>query len=359
MFSHFFHYVVTVLYKILNKYGMIIGMKIIEHTEELSEKYETAKKYVDDKDIFIDIETTGFSKEFCRVYLISLCTLRDGVIHAVQFLSDYEDDEKEILDSAFDYLSKYENIITYNGRAFDLPFLKKRAELLAVHCPIDEKKDTDLYRIAKNLHFLYDEVGLKLKSIEKFLGIKRTDEKNGGELIKVYQRYIALTKVGDADASHLEKELLLHNYEDVINLVPLMVLFEYQKLLKPKVTIEKFEVTEKEVFFSGKTNANIPNPFFLKNDYCFLNFEKKNIKGTVKFVDGKLRYYLPDYKNYFYIPDENTILPKQFASAIPKDRRRNATMEECFVEKSPEEIDEKLLKAYADNVIKNLIKYGS
>jgi uncharacterized protein YprB with RNaseH-like and TPR domain len=338
-------------------------MKIIQHDDELSEKYESAKKYVNEKVIFIDIETTGFSKEFCRIYLISLCTLRDGIIHAVQFLSDSEDDEKDILTSAFNFISDFENMITYNGRAFDLPFLKRRSEVQNISCPIDNKKDTDLYRIAKNLHFLYDGVGLKLKSIEKFLGIKRTDEKNGGELIKEYQKYIALIENdranNSAEIDRLENELLLHNYEDVINLVPLMVLFEYQKLLKPKVTIEKFEVTEREIFFSGKTNANITNPFFLKNDYCFLNFDRKNIKGTVKFVNGKLRYYLPDYKNYFYLPDENTILPKQFASAIPKNRRRAATMEECFVEKSPEEIDEKLLKAYADNVIKNLIRYGT
>lgn len=339
-------------------------MKKIFNEEKLNEKFSLSNKYCTEKDVFLDIETTGFSREHCRVYLVSLCHLKDDIIYSVQFLSDNDSDEEELLKEAFSAISDYASVVTYNGLAFDIPFLKRRAEILDIFCPIDEKKNIDLYRIAKNLHFLYEGVGLKLKSIEKFLGICRTDDKNGGELIEVYKKYISLQKSEspsnpyEIEIESHEKELLLHNYEDVKNLVPLMLLFEYQKLLKPKVSIEKFVITEKEIFFKGKTNANIPTPFFLKNDYCYLNFDGKNLKGTITLIDGKLRYYLPDYKNYFFLPEENTIMPKQFASAIPKDRRRPATMEECYIEKSPEEIDEKLLKAFSDNVIKNLIKYG-
>lgn len=49
-------------------------MKIIQHDDELSEKYESAKKYVNEKDIFIDIETTGFSKNSAG-YISSLFAL--------------------------------------------------------------------------------------------------------------------------------------------------------------------------------------------------------------------------------------------------------------------------------------------
>lgn len=341
-------------------------MKMFKYEDKLEERFSLARKYCTKNDLFLDIETTGFSREHCKIYLVSLAYLEKNIIHISQFLSDSDYDEKELLLNVFSYANDFDSVVTYNGKAFDIPFLNDRARFLSVDSPLNEKKEKDLYITAKNLHFLYDGIGLKLKSIEKFLGINRKDTFGGGELIEVYKKYINLSKLNSENdpflserIQDLQNELLLHNYEDVKNLVPLMVLKEYEKLLKPKVEIENFVLSESDIIFLGKINASLPNPFLLKNDYCLIRFEESKIKGTIKLIEGKIRYYLPDFKNYFYLPEEKTILPKSMASAVPKTRRRSATMEECFIEKNPQEVDSKLLKTYAENVIKNLIKYGS
>ncbi len=154
-------------------------------------------EFFKDDSVFLDIETTGLSKNNDDITIFGLY---DGIntkimINGINF--DYASLKKE--------LQKYKLIVTFNGASFDLPFIEKRYPGLIPKIPnFDVKSVTN-------------KLGLKggLKNIEKSLEIKRTqiiDKFYGGDALTLWRMYHA---TGDDYYLNL---LIEYNEYDIINL---------------------------------------------------------------------------------------------------------------------------------------------
>lgn len=154
---------------------------------------------------FLDIETTGLSKHFNDVTVIGIYDGKESKL----FVKDKNLGEfpKE--------LSKYSTIITYNGKCFDVPFLKAKYPELNF-----EKFHIDLRYVLKELGYTGG-----LKFIERQLGLSRDEEikgVDGFEAVRLWYKY----KRGDEEALRL---LLKYNQADIENLKFLMD-FAYEKM---------------------------------------------------------------------------------------------------------------------------------
>lgn len=164
-----------------------------------------------------DIETTGLSPAYCKVILSGILLMDGGEAKVIQLFADQPDDEKALLEETLRILDAVDYVITYNGRHFDIPFVEKRAKKhgLKFHPPYD----LDLYQIVSG-HSPLREVlpSLKQKSLEVFMGLadSRDDEISGGESVALYERYMA------SRSFDLERRILLHNHDDVIQLYRLL-----------------------------------------------------------------------------------------------------------------------------------------
>ena len=147
--------------------------------------------------IFLDIETTGLSKNNDDITVFGLY---DGINTKVMIKGinlDYRALKKE--------LQKYKLVVTFNGASFDIPFIEKRYPNLLPEIPnFDVKSVTD-------------RLGLKggLKNIEKTLGIKRSsivDKFYGGDALTLWRMYRA---TGDDYYLNL---LVEYNEYDIVNL---------------------------------------------------------------------------------------------------------------------------------------------
>ena len=79
-----------------------------------------------DRTLFLDIETTGLSRYYDKITLIGAF---DGCRIAF-FIRDNN------LEEIIDYMKNYELIVTFNGKLFDIPFIKKelpKAEIPPIH----------------------------------------------------------------------------------------------------------------------------------------------------------------------------------------------------------------------------------
>lgn len=170
----------------------------------------------------LDIETTGLDRFRSRVILVGLLTQTDSGVRATQFLAENHYEESKVLEATMDFL-RDEGIgylITYNGAAFDVPFLNSRLEANFMGSAID-LYDFDLYRFIKcgtDLRSRLD--SLSQKSVENYYGIlsDRGDTITGRESVIMFEQY-ALT-----GNSTLEKIILTHNREDIVHLNRLMYL---------------------------------------------------------------------------------------------------------------------------------------
>ncbi|MEW9096256.1 MAG: ribonuclease H-like domain-containing protein [Clostridiaceae bacterium] len=173
---------------------------------------EIFKEYELEDIAFFDIETTGFSKEEDKIILISVGKYIDGNIYNVkQYFAESIEDEKNILFEFGKDITNFNKWCSFNGIAFDEPFIKHKLykNKLEIELP---NEHIDLYRLIRPYH---KQLGLNrcnLKTVEKHLGIERKDTIDGGISVILYNEYL---KTRDED---LKKKILLHNYEDVLNL---------------------------------------------------------------------------------------------------------------------------------------------
>ncbi|MDD3225034.1 MAG: ribonuclease H-like domain-containing protein [Clostridium sp.] len=162
---------------------------------------------------YFDIETTGFDKEDDIIMLISIgWFVSENTFHVKQYYADNKSEEKDVLKKFKKDIDSYEKWCSYNGKAFDEPFINHRMIKNNINNFIAPKEHVDLYRLIRPY---YKELGLKrcnLKSVEKYIGINRLDKIDGGVSVELYKRYL---RNKDKD---LRKTIMLHNYEDVLNL---------------------------------------------------------------------------------------------------------------------------------------------
>jgi uncharacterized protein len=154
---------------------------------------------------FLDIETTGLDKNHDEVTLIGLFNGKESKIFINgKNLHEFENEIK-----------KYDLLVTFNGRCFDIPFLRHKFP------------NANLEKMHVDLRFAMKELGYSggLKRIEKELGIIRSEdlqEVDGFEAVRLWYKY----KKGDLQAL---KTLLKYNQADIENLKFLMD-FTFNKL---------------------------------------------------------------------------------------------------------------------------------
>lgn len=151
---------------------------------------------------YLDIETTGLSSRECRITVIGIYRWWHGDGKLVQLYS-----ERLTVRNLLGALEGVTCLHTYNGRSFDLPFIK-------------EQMGVDLEEMYPHRDLMYDcrRLGLNggLKAVEVRLGIDRQlRDIHGFDAVMLWMRY---EKKGDLRAL---ETLLKYNREDVMNLLPL------------------------------------------------------------------------------------------------------------------------------------------
>jgi len=153
-----------------------------------------------EKTCFLDIETTGLSKNYDEITLIG--------IHSANGTKIFMNGKN--LEKFEDELKKYSMIVTFNGRCFDVPFIKKKFP------------DVSINQFHADLRFIMADLGFRggLKNVERERGIIRSSEikdVDGFEAVHLWHKY----QRGDNDSLATLKSYLT---ADIQNLAPLMEL---------------------------------------------------------------------------------------------------------------------------------------
>lgn len=78
--------------------------------------------------LFFDIETLGFHRQSHPVILIGALEIKGNTLQLTQWIGDSIADEKELLETFFDSVTKDTVLVSFNGKRFDWPFLSSRAK---------------------------------------------------------------------------------------------------------------------------------------------------------------------------------------------------------------------------------------
>lgn len=285
---------------------------------------------------FFDIETTGLSPAGASVYLIGTAARSGDRIVVDQFFAEGREEEQPVLDAFFQLLEGCETVITFNGERFDIPFLKARdaggrAEaLFSGLASLDLRKE--ISRVKGFLHL----ADLRQKSVEAFLGLGREDVFSGGELIPVYEEY-------QKSAGQRELRcLMLHNYEDVLRMPALLPVFSFCGMVDGGFSVVSLEGNEYRAFDGGRAKELF---VFLRLDepVCrrvssgcgafYLTACGEVARLRVGLYEGELKYFFPDYKDYFYLPGEDIAVHRSVSAYVDRAHRRKARPADCYTKR--------------------------
>lgn len=310
-------------------------MQVFEYIEKNINIRYPIDKLADPSDIlFVDIETTGLSPSSAETFLIGTAVYKNGSLYIRQFFAEDTSDEKEVLSSFAEYLKSFDSIITFNGNKFDIPFLEKRCFIYGIDPCFSEKSGIDLYKRIQPCKKILSLPDMKQKTLERFLGIRRTDEKSGRELIALYGSYIA-------DKNKVCLDLLLqHNHDDLTGLVLLLPLLSYPDAMSGNIKVERavrnnyrdyYGKLQTELIIEFTLDTPVPMPVSGGFSDCFLMLRGTRGKIRVSVFTGVLRYFYPDHNNYYYLPLEDHAMHKSTSQYVDKSRREQARPENCYV----------------------------
>lgn len=170
--------------------------------------------------LFIDTETTGLTGGTgINAFMVGLGWLEDGRVQFEQLIMRSHSEEAAMLEHLYERLSGCSGVVTYNGKAFDMPlivsrFIMKRMPMAARLA--EALPNFDLLFVCRRLwsRFLPN---CRLDSVERYiLNAPRHDDLPGSQIPEVYSNYL-LTGNGSQVARAGE-----HNERDILALMSLV-----------------------------------------------------------------------------------------------------------------------------------------
>ncbi len=300
-------------------------MEIINNNYKLEEISYAIEKYFNEQTLFFDIECTGLSPRKSFIYLIGYATRKGDTVTITQLLAKDESDELELLKEFENVMENYPNLLGFNSTRFDESFILERCRKYKFNTSIKSKHHTDLYLMTTKARCLLDLPNFKQKTIENYLGLYRDDQYDGGQLIPVYQHYSLL---GDTQSKEL---VLLHNFEDVKGMIYICDILSFPDLLSSELKYISHEIDGDKIRFEIETNINLPKSINKNREYGLYIIKNNRIYVTLNLFEGELCTWLSDFKNYYYLIDEDMIIPKSLGESMDKSARRPAKRADCKV----------------------------
>ena len=165
---------------------------------------------------YFDTETTGLSTGAGTViFLAASARVESGRVRVRQFLLPDYPHEPALLRALTADLRTADRLVTYNGRAFDVPMLAARLTVHGLFRHQAELPDAhdDLLPHARRL-FRRPLGGARLADVEAgVLGVRRISDCAGSEVPARYFGYLA------GGSPDILAEVLDHNFQDVVSLV--------------------------------------------------------------------------------------------------------------------------------------------
>ncbi len=168
--------------------------------------------------VFLDTETTGLAGGAgTAAFLIGLGWF-DGERFCVRqyFMRDYHE-EPALLHGLAGELRRFDRLVTFNGKMFDVPLLDTRFRLNRGSFPLADAPHFDLLHPARRLWKARLE-SCRLQSLEaELLGLRRSGDIPGEEIPQVYFDWVRRR-----DARMLAR-VFDHNRQDIVSLAALAV----------------------------------------------------------------------------------------------------------------------------------------
>lgn len=290
--------------------------------------------------LFIDIETTGLYAKSSSLYLIGCIYYHqdesNSCWHSIQWFATNYEDEENVLRAFADFSKAYHYLIHFNGNQFDIPYLERKFEQYHIDFNIREFEGIDIYRRISPYKSFLKLPNCKQKTIESFLCTNREDTYSGGELIDIYHDYVL------THDEEKERFLLLHNEDDIKGMLDVVAALNIPDLFHNPVKVVKVQANYyndihqqryPEIVMTLKLPCNLPTEISYSANSCYFTGSGQEGKLRVPIYEEEMKYFYSNYKDYYFLPNEDIAIHKSVASFVDKAYREQALASNCYTKK--------------------------
>lgn len=231
----------------------------------------------------LDIETTGLSPKNSKLILGALLEFQENGYLLKQYFAENLEEEKDVLIHYMKEIKKVDVLLTYNGKNFDLKYLKAKLAEYEMFSDFDFPLNIDIYLFVNGFSKLRGFLpNLKQKTVENYMGIwdKRDDKISGAESILRYYDYLV------SQSAQIRDEIMLHNSDDVLQLARLLPILLKIDLPRALLNLpcplgfaisDSVKITGKTISISG--TVSVPFSYYaysIDEQPCTLEIEKNS-----------------------------------------------------------------------------------
>lgn len=306
---------------IVKKMPILQGFPQFQTVKNLSERNGCSDGF---SPVFYDIETTGLSRNSTFCYLIGAAAFEANTWQLYQWLAEDESEEPEILSHFIEFMKPFTCTIQYNGNHFDQPYLESHFQLHDLENPFEEKVTLDLYQELKPLKGLLKLPGMKQPQLETFLGISSREYCDGGACIRLYRDFSSRR---DEETCRI---ILGHNQEDLLGLGKVFEMLGYLCLTEGNYSVSDARFDGERLLLKLDLPFALPREFSNGNRVFYITGRDREARLSVCAVNGQIRQYYENYKDYYYLPGEDTAIPRTLGTYLDKSLRKPAKKETCY-----------------------------
>ncbi len=187
------HFETEKLYERHRRHGSMDISNLIELPEDLLDSLSggTILRSHPTRWAFLDTETTGLAGGAgTYAFLIGVGSIdQDGFRVRQFFMRDFAD-EPSLLEGLAKYLARFDTLITYNGKTYDLPLLETRYRMARARPPFTRMAHLDLLHGARRLWKLRLDSCRLVELENQILGVEREGDLPGAMIPYYYFQYL-------------------------------------------------------------------------------------------------------------------------------------------------------------------------
>ncbi len=166
--------------------------------------------------IFMDVESTGLGSS--PLFLIGVMVWQDDGFQVQQYLARNYAEEAAVVSFFVNACADKKLLITFNGKSFDMPYIRMRAAVHAIKL-IEPPVHFDLLHESRRIwkHALPD---CKLQTLEKYICFRRREgDIPSSEIPEAYHAFVR------TENAYQIAEIIKHNMLDLVTLADIMTRF--------------------------------------------------------------------------------------------------------------------------------------
>ncbi len=127
-------------------------------------------------------------------------------------------------------------------------------------------------------------------------------------------------------------QLMLHNHDDLLGTVlccQLLYYTSYRPSPQPLCSL-----SDQSLIMSDTLEGKFPVSLEVEQDRIHYSFRSRRLSLSIPLYQGTLYHFYTDYKNYYYLPEEDTAVHKSVGVYVDPAHRRKASAANCYTKKN-------------------------